>query len=134
MPESKFTARRCFRAPWLPIWSLFLGIVFATASAIGGNLGNAAITLAAFVVFSAFLYFGARNETIGGLAEPRRDERWEMINQRATAFAGTVLVLILVVGSIVGLVQGDDGSPYIEVLGAGAIAYFAGALWLRSRS
>jgi hypothetical protein len=108
--------------------------VFATASAIGGNLTNAGITLAIFVAFSGFLYLGARNETIGGLAEPRRDERWGMINQRATAFAGTVLVLILVVGSVVGLVQGNDGSPYIEVLGAGAIAYFAGALWLRSRS
>jgi hypothetical protein len=83
---------------------------------------------------SALFYFGARNETIGGLAEPRRDERWAMINQRAMAFAGTVVVLILIAGWVIELANGNDGSPYSEIFAGGTIAYFAAALWLRFRS
>ncbi|HEY6636068.1 MAG TPA: hypothetical protein VIZ61_00160 [Solirubrobacterales bacterium] len=134
IPESKYSRRRFARAPWLPVWSLFLGIVISTAMAIGGNLTIALVTLGLFVAFSALFYFGARNETIGGLAEPGRDERWAMINQRAMAFAGTVLVLILIGGWVVELANGNDGSPYSEVFAGGTIAYFAAALWLRFRS
>jgi hypothetical protein len=108
--------------------------VFFAATAIGGNLTIAFVTLGIFVAFSAVFYFGTRNETIAGLAEPRRDERWEMINQRAMAFAGTVVILILIGGFVVELANGNDGSPYSEVMAGGVIAYFAGALWLRSRS
>jgi hypothetical protein len=74
IPESNFTRRRCARAPWLPVWSLLLGIVISTAIAIGGNLTIALVNLGLFVAFSALFYFGARNETIGRLAEPGRDE------------------------------------------------------------
>lgn len=57
-----------------------------------------------------------------------------MINQRAMAFAGTVLVLVLIGGWVVELARGNDGSPYSEVFAGGVVAYFAAALWLRSRS
>jgi hypothetical protein len=134
VPESKYRKRPGARTPWLPIWSLVLGIVISTAVAIGGNLTIALINLGLFVAFSALFYFGARNETIGGLAEPRRDERWAMINQRAMAFAGTVVILILIVGWVVELANGNDGSPYSEIFAGGTIAYFAAALWLRFRS
>jgi hypothetical protein len=134
VPESKYCKRPGARTPWLPIWSLVLGIVISTAVAIGGNLTIALINLGLFVAFSALFYFGARNETIGGLAEPRRDERWAMINQRAMAFAGTVVILILIVGWVVELANGNDGSPYSEIFAGGTIAYFAAALWLRFRS
>jgi hypothetical protein len=35
-----------------------------------------------------------------------------VINQRAMAFAGTVVVVALIVGSVVELANGNDGSPY----------------------
>src|SRR5262245_1141525 len=96
IPESKFTRRRVFRGPWLSIWSLSLGIIFFAAAAIGGNLNwTSFVSLGLFVAFAAVFYFGAGNETIGGLGSPTRDERWEMINQRAVAVAGTVVILIL---------------------------------------
>jgi hypothetical protein len=118
----------------LSVWSLALGLVISGAIVIGGNLTSGLITFAAFVVFAAFFYFGGRNETVAGIASPTRDERWEMINQRALAFSGTVVTLILIVGWVVEVLQGNDGSPYAEIVGGGALAYLAGALWLRSRS
>src|SRR5919204_3395311 len=122
VPESKHPRRHLSRAPWLVIWSLALGVVFFTAAAIGGHLGNGFVSLGLFVAFAAIFYFGSGNETIGGLAAPRRDERWAMINQRALAFAGTVLVLILIGGWLVELANGKDGSPYSEVMGGGVAA------------
>ena len=135
IPEPKQARRQLFRGPWLSVWSLILGVLFFTASAIGGNLTNAFVSLGAFVAFAAVFYFGAaRNETIGGLAAPRRDERWAMINQGALAFAGTVVVLTVIGGWLYELANGNDGSPYAEVMGGAVVAYFAGALWLRFRS
>jgi hypothetical protein len=121
------------RGPWLSIWSLALGLVVSGALVIGGNFAIGLVNFGLFVAFAAFFYFGSRNETIAGLASPGRDERWAMINQRALAFAGTVVTLILIGGWVVELVRGNDGSPYSEVIAGGAIAYFAAALWLRSR-
>ena len=133
IPESKYM-RRPFRGRWLPLWSLSLGGILSAAIAIGGNLTVALINLGIFAGFSALFYLGAGNETIGGIAAPRRDERWAMINQRAMAFAGTVVVLGLVGGWVVELVNGNDGSPDSELFAGGTIAYFAAALWLRFRS
>ena len=136
VPESKSTRRHFSRGPWLVTWTLLLGVLFFTANAIGGNLVNGFVSLGLSLAFAALLYFGtgAGNETIGGLADPGRDERWMMINQRALAFAGTVLVFILIGGALVELANGHDGSPYTEVFGGGVIAYFVAALWLRFRS
>jgi hypothetical protein len=44
---------------------------------------------------------------------PRRDERWEMINQRAMAFAGTIIVLTLIGGE--GDEQAERDQPDGEV-------------------
>jgi hypothetical protein len=132
--ESKPMRHEIFRGPWLAIWSLFLGLLVSAATVIGGNLTIGLVTFGLFAAFAAVLYFGRRNETIAGISSPRRDERWAMINQRAMAFAGTLVVLALIGGWIVELAMGDDGSPYSEVFLAGTIAYFAAALWLRSRS
>ena len=132
--ESKSMRQQLCRGPWLSVWSLTLGLLVSGAMVIGGSLTAGLITFGLFVAFAAVFYFGRRNETIEGLAAPGRDERWEMINQRALAFAGTIMILILVGGWIVEVANGNDGSPYSEIIGAGAIAYFAAALWLRSRS
>lgn len=134
MPESKPARRRLWRGPLLPVWSLTLGVLFLAANAIGGNLAWGLLSLGLFVAFAAVFYFGAGNETIGGLAAPGRDERWAMINERARAFAGTVVILILIGAWLYELANGQNGSPYAEVMGGGVIAFFVAALWLRFRS
>jgi hypothetical protein len=134
VPEPKGGRRRVARSPWLAIWSLALGILIFTATTIGGDLTWGLVSLGPFVAFAAVFYFGARNETIAGLVAPARDERWAMINRRARTFAGTVVILIVIGGWLYELANGHDGSPYSEMIGAGALAYFVAALWLRFRS
>ena len=134
IPESKHTRHSLFRGRWLPVWSLSLGVVVSAAIAIGGNLTVGLINLGIFAAFSALFYFGAGNETVDGIAAPGRDERSAMINQRAMAFAGTIVVLALIAGWVVELANGNDGSPYSEVFAGGTIAYLAAALWLSFRA
>jgi hypothetical protein len=134
VPESKWGRRRFSRSPWLAIWSLALGILIFAATTIGGNLRGGLVSLVPFVAFAAVFYFGARNETIAGLTAPARDERWAMINRGARTVAGTLVILIVIGGWLYELASGRDGSPYVEMIGAGAIAYFVAALWLRFRS
>jgi hypothetical protein len=132
--ETKSMRQQLCRGPWLAIWSLTLGVLVSGAMVIGGSLIPGLVTFGLFALFAAVFYFGRRNETIAGLSSPGRDERWEMINQRSLAFAGTVVILILIGGWIVDVANGNDGSPYSEIIAGGAIAYFAAALWLRARS
>jgi hypothetical protein len=134
IPESENTRRSPLRGRWLPIWALTLGVVVSAAIALGGNLTVALINLGLFVAFAALFYFGVGNETIEALAAPGRDERLAMINRRAMAFAGTVVVLGLIGGWVVELANGNDGSPYSELFAGGTIAYLASALWFRFRS
>ncbi len=135
IPESKDTRRSLFHGRWLPVWQMTLGVVISGAIAIGGNLTAALVNLGIFAVFSALFYFGAGgSETLGGIAEPGRDERWALIHQRAMALTGTVLALALIGAWVVDLARGGDGLPYSILFAAGTIVYFAAALWGRARS
>jgi len=44
------------------------------------------------------------------------------------------VILALIGAWVVELAGGNDGSPYSEMIGGGAVAYLGAALWLRSRS
>jgi hypothetical protein len=65
-----------------------LGILVFGAMTIGGDLTWGLVELGLFLAVVGLFYFGARNETIGGLAAPGRDERWAMINQRGDRVCG----------------------------------------------
>ena len=74
---------------WMPAVSLVLGAIVLAAMWIGGNRDDG---LQAFVAvhaaLAALFAFGGRSETLRGLGGPGRDERWQMIDLRASAFAG----------------------------------------------
>jgi hypothetical protein len=86
---------------WMPLFSLFLGAIMFTAFAIGGAVGDGLYAFAVMAVLAAVFAFGAsRSETLGGLGGPARDERWEMIDLRASALgaiAGVAYIIALVV-------------------------------------
>ena len=46
-----------------------------------------------------------------GLGGPGRDERWAMIDLSATAFAGHVLIAVVLVLWLVDVARGNDGMP-----------------------
>jgi sterol desaturase/sphingolipid hydroxylase (fatty acid hydroxylase superfamily) len=119
---------------WMPLFSLLLGGLVFAAMAIGGSPGDGVKGLAVMTAVAAVFWFGGRSDTVRGLGGPGRDERWSMIDLRATAFAGVVVLLALTGAWLWELAQGDDGSPYGQVMAVGGLSYIAAVAFLRSRS
>lgn len=85
-------------------------------------------------VIAGVFALGGRNETIRMLRGDGRDERWALIDVRATAFAGMVIIVILAGAAFWEMAHGRTPEPFAPVLCAGAVSYAAALLWLRRRS
>ena len=80
---------------WMPGFALFLGALMFGAFAIAGEVGQGAISFAIMAVAGALFLFGRRGETLRGIGGPERDERWELIDLRAVAYTGMVLITFI---------------------------------------
>jgi hypothetical protein len=119
---------------WLPAVSVSLGLMMLAAFWIGGNRDDGLLGLLVMVALGAvFLVFGGRSETIGGLGGPGRDERWEMIDLRATSATGMVLIACILGAWLYELSQGRDGEPYSQLGAVGGVAYVLALAFLRWR-
>jgi hypothetical protein len=119
---------------WMPGFSLFLGALMLGAFWIGGKPGDGVAAFGAMAAVAALFAFGGRSETLRGLGGPGRDERWAMIDLRATAFAGVVTILAIIGAWLVAIASGEDGSPYGQLGAVAGIAYIVGVALLRWRS
>jgi hypothetical protein len=123
------------RSKWfLPLFSLALGGVVFAASSLGGHPGAGAISLAVMAGFGLFILLAGRSETIRGLRGDGRDERFAQIDLRATALAGLVLIIALIVSWLVQVAQGHSGSPYDWLCAIGGLSYALGVAFFRWRS
>src|SRR3712207_4663006 len=102
--------------------------------AAGGNTADGLKAFGVMAAVAALFAFGGRSDTLRGLGGPGRDERWSMIDLRATAFAGVVLVCVLAGAWLWELAQGEDGAPYSQVMAAGGVAYILAVAFLRWRA
>jgi hypothetical protein len=118
----------------MPGFSLTLGLLIFAAFAIGGDVAGGAICLGIMAFVGAVFLVGSRSETLQGLGGPGRDERWAMIDLRATALAGLVLITALIAAWLWEIAHGDDGSPYGQLLAIGGLAYILAVALLRVRS
>ena len=84
-------------------------------------------------MFGLLILVGGRSETVRGLRGDGRDERFRMIDIRATAIAGIVLIIALIGAWLVELARGHDGSPYGQLMAVGGIAYLAAIAFMRWR-
>lgn len=119
---------------WMPGFSLALGALIFAAFAVGGDVAGGAICFGIMALVAAAFLLGRRSETLQGLGGPGRDERWAMIDLRATALAGAVVIAALIAGWLWEVAHGDDGSPYVELLAVSGIAYILAVALLRVRS
>jgi hypothetical protein len=120
---------------WIqPIAAFVLGLIVLAAFWIGGDPVSGAIGLGVIAGFGALLLLGGRSDTIRGMRGDGRDERWEMIDLRATALAGFAVITAVIVGFIVEVAHGRDGSPFTWLGAIGGIAYLVGILIGRWRS
>ena len=119
---------------WMPLFSIFLGLLMFGAFAIGGDAADGLAPLGIMVALGAMFYFGTRSETLQGIGGPARDERWSMIDLHATALTGIVLITVIIGAFLVEIARGEDGQPWSLLGAVGGLAYAISVLVLRSRS
>jgi hypothetical protein len=118
---------------WMPGFCVFLGLLILAASWIGDHLDQGLGGLAVMTALGLVFLFGRRSDTLAGLGGPGRDERWQAIDVRATAFAGFVLIICLIGAWLYELTQGRDGEPYTQLCALAGVAYVAAVAFLRWR-
>ncbi len=129
------TARPWWRSRWwTPSFSLFLGVLIFAALALGGEPDDGALGFAVMAVLAAAFLLGSRSETLQGLGGPGRDERWAMIDLRASAFAGGVLILAIIGAWLYEAANGRDAEAYARLAAIAGAAYLTAFVWLRRRS
>jgi hypothetical protein len=126
--------RPIWRSPfWTPGVCLLLGLLMLIAYTIGGDPGDGVIALAVMATIGAVFVFGGRSDTLRELGGPDRDERSAIIDIRATAFAGSAVITVILGAWLVEVAQGRDGAPYAAVGSVGAVAYLLAVMYLRRR-
>jgi hypothetical protein len=117
----------------LPLLALAIGLVYLVAGWLGGDRFFGLVGLLIMVALAAaFLVLSRYSETVAGLLD-RRDERINRIDTQATAVAGTAVIIAIIVGFVVEIARGGDGSPYSTLGAIGAVSYVAALVYLRFR-
>ena len=118
---------------FMPLFCLGLGVVVLVASWLGGQLGAGLYGLVVMTAFGlVLLLLGGRSETIRGLTTGR-DERFAQIDLRATAVAGLVLIITVIVAWLVEIARGHSGNPYGWLGAIGGVAYILAVAFFRWR-
>jgi hypothetical protein len=73
------------------------------------------------------------NKSVRGLRGDGRDERFAQIDLRATAAAGLVLIVVLIVSWLTEIARGRSGSPYDWLCAIGGLAYLLAIVLFRWR-
>ncbi|MGD9530848.1 MAG: hypothetical protein AB7V44_29240, partial [Pseudonocardia sp.] len=112
---------------------VLIGVAYLAAGWAAGNLTFGLTGLAIMLALSVgFVLAARRSETVRGLLD-HRDERISAIDLRATAFAGMVVIALVLGAFIVEIARGEDGMPYAWLGAAGGIAYVVAVLVQRVR-
>jgi hypothetical protein len=119
---------------YLPAFSFGLGVIMLAALWIGGHPGDGLGALGVMTALGLVFLLGGRSETIRGLRGDGRDERFAMIDLKATATAGFTLILAVIVAFVVELARGHNGNPYAWLGAIAGIAYVIAIAVLRWRS
>ena len=118
----------------VPLSGVAIGAILLGAEAADGDWAAGLVWFAVLALPAALLAFGGRFEAVRQARGEGGDERDLMIDNRAMAFAGIVLVVALTGAVLAELVQGDSALPYVPILAVGGGAYVIAWAWLRWRS
>ena len=135
MPTGTNNELKWYLRAWAtPSLCVALGVLGGTAQWLGGNRRDALISFGLMVAIAVVFALGGGNETIRMLRGDGRDERWALLDVRATAFAGMVIIFILMGAALWEMAHGRTPEPFAPVLCMGAISYAAALAWLRRHS
>jgi len=119
---------------WMPGFALFIGAIMFGAFALGDDVTQGAISFGIMALVAALFVFGRRSETLQGIGGPQRDERWELIDLRAVAYTGMVLITVIIGAWLYEIADGQDGNPYTLLGAIGGATYIIAVALLRRRS
>ncbi len=121
--------------PWwvTPVACLAVGAVLAVVHLAGGEPGDAVRSFALMAVLAAVLTLGGRSEAVRVARGDGRDERTAQIDARAAAVVALVLVAAVVGMTLYEWSGSRSGSPYVQLVALGGVAYVGGLLWARRR-
>jgi len=122
------------RSKWfMPAFCLGLGGVVLLVGWLGGQLGTGLFGLAVMAAFGLLiLLVTGRSETVRGLTTGR-DERFAQIDLKATAAAGLVLIITIIVAWLVEIARGHSGNPYGWLGAIGGLSYALAVVFFRWR-
>lgn len=117
----------------VPALGLAAGVAYLLAAWAGGHLRVGLGMAALMVAFSAGVLFASRySETMRGLLD-RRDERINVLDLNATAFAALAVIVAATVSVLVDLAQGrQPRDAWID--GVACVAYLSAIVWQRIRN
>ena len=119
----------------MPASRSFLGALMFGAFAIGDRRRPGPLLVRrSWPSLAALVLLRRRSETLAGIGGPARDERWAMIDLRATALAGACSIPVIIGAWLVEVARGQDGSPYAQLGAVGGVAYVGAVAFLRWRS
>ena len=118
----------------VPAVAALIGVAYLIAGLASGDIwfgvGGLAVMLAVALVMVAV---HRRSETVRGLLD-RRDERINQIDLSSTAFAGAVLIAVVLGAFVVEVARGGDGQPYANLGAVAGVAYVFGVVYNRFRT
>ena len=117
----------------LPLLAVTIGLAYLVAGLLGGDRSFGVLGLILMVgTAAAFLVLSRFSETVAGLLD-RRDERINRIDSEAAMIAGVAVIIAVIVGFIVEIARGQDGSPYSMLGAIGGVTYIVALVFLRLR-
>ena len=124
------------RSRWfMPAFSVFLGALILAAFWAGDNARDGVWGFLVMAALGAlFLFGGSKSETLSGLGGPGRDERWAMIDLRATAFAGSVLLAALIGAWLWNWPAAATAIRTAKLMAVTGVSYIVGVIVMRRRS
>ncbi|MBA3877889.1 MAG: hypothetical protein C0498_13380 [Anaerolinea sp.] len=122
------------RSPVLAV-GIVIGLVFGAAGLIGDDPPwRVALSTAIPIAYALLVTLvGRRSETVSVLAGRPVDERWELINLEASAWALGVTAIVVLAAVIVADATGGDWLPYAFMGAVMAVAYAGSLAVLRLR-
>jgi uncharacterized YccA/Bax inhibitor family protein len=131
------TSNKCqslARSRWFMLaFCVCIGGFVILASWLGGQLVVGLIGFAVLGLFGLFISLASGSETIRGLRGDGRDERFALIDLRATAVTGQVLIVVVIVAWLVEIARGHSGNPYQWLGALGGLAYLLAVAFFRWR-
>lgn len=115
---------------------IVVGLIIGAADVVAGHpLWQAALGFAIPVAYAILAtLIASRSETVSVLAGRPVDERWQLINLEASAWAFGASAIVLLVAYVVTNATGGDPLPYAFIGAVMAAAYVGSLATIRIRS